>query len=183
MKYFILGKVSNKICTLMLMILLLLTIKDATAQHYLKGSVFSNGAVSLSNESYLVNSTLGQALIGRIAHDLYQNHIGFWYSGNTFETTIDESYKSTPEKFELFQNYPNPFYPVTLIRYALPKPTFIRLEVINLMGQRMLTLVNSKMPAGIHEARFSEKNLPAGYYFYSIHTDEFHEVKRMILIR
>lgn len=183
MKYFTSGEVMNKARTLLLILLFQLTIQDAIAQHYLKSSVFSNGAVHLSNESYSLNATVGQPVIGIISGNTYRNHIGFWYNDNQFMTSIGDGFKQAPENFELLQNYPNPFNTVTHIRYVLPEPAYVQLEVFNLLGQSISTLVNSKMPAGIHETRFSAMKLPAGYYIYSIHANEFQEIKRMIIIK
>ena len=85
--------------------------------------------------------------------------------------------------FELQQNYPNPFNSETLIRYALPKQSDVSLEVYNILGQRITTLVNKQMPAGFHEVTFSVNNLPSGLYIYRIQTDGFHDVKKMVLLK
>lgn len=183
MKYFTPGKVIHMIMTLTCMICILYAMQDACAQDYLKRSVFSNGAGRLSNASYILSSTLGQPVIGKVSNSLYRNHVGFWYYDDQFVATIDEGIYLLPKTYELFQNYPNPFYPVTVIRYALPNPAFVHLEVYNPLGQLISTLVNSTMPGGVHAVYFRAGNLPAGSYIYSIRTDEFHEVKRMVLIR
>ena len=182
MKYFISGRIKLT-STLLWMILLLLSLCDTSAQYYLKSSVLSNGAVHLSNESYLISSTVGQPLIGKISTDSYRNHIGFWYYDVQSVTAIDEKGNLTLQEFELFQNYPNPFNSVTLIRYTLPKSTHVHLEVLDLLGQPIITLVNSNMPAGTHDTHFRANNIPAGYYIYCFKTDAFQEIKRMVLIK
>ena len=57
-----------------------------------------------------------------------------------------------PERFELGENYPNPFDSSTIIPYQLPAPMHVRLEVFNLLGQRIATLVDGQRPAGFHTA-------------------------------
>ena len=175
MKYFTSG--------LLMILLFFLAINDAIAQSYLKSSVFSNGGVHLSNETYTLNATVGQPAVGIISGNPYRNHVGFWYIDDQFMTSTGAGFKQTPLNFELLQNYPNPFNTVTHIRYILPEPAYVHLEVLNLLGQSIITLVNSKMPDGTHDIRFSAKDLAAGYYLYSIHANEFHEIKRMIIIK
>ena len=88
-----------------------------------------------------------------------------------------------PQQFMLAQNYPNPFNPVTTIKYALPKKANVLLEVYNIAGQRMATLVDAPMSAGFHEVQFKTKNLPSGLYIYRIYTNEFQHVKKMVLVK
>ncbi|HXG37140.1 MAG TPA: T9SS type A sorting domain-containing protein [Bacteroidota bacterium] len=75
---------------------------------------------------------------------------------------------SAPEKFELFQNYPNPFNPTTTIAYHLPEPAYITLKVFNLLGQEILTLVNSDKPAGYHEEAVNANSVASGVYIYQL---------------
>ncbi|MCK5077109.1 MAG: T9SS type A sorting domain-containing protein, partial [Calditrichia bacterium] len=80
-------------------------------------------------------------------------------------------------------NYPNPFNPSTKIRYTLPKPEKVKIEVYNLFGQKIETLLNKPMPAGSHEVEFTANNLPSGLYFCRMSTGKFKQVKKMILLR
>ena len=87
------------------------------------------------------------------------------------------------KSIDLYQNYPNPFNPSTTIKYRIPKSEVVRIEIFNLLGQKIETLVNKKMPAGSHEVEFNANNLPSGIYLYQIEVGNFHEVKKMMLIR
>jgi hypothetical protein len=89
----------------------------------------------------------------------------------------------TPLLFNLKQNYPNPFNPSTTIKYTLLKSEKIKIEVFNLLGQKIETLINKLMPAGSHEVEFTAKDLPSGVYLYRIETGEFQEVRKMILMK
>ena len=80
-------------------------------------------------------------------------------------------------------NYPNPFNPTTTIKYPLPKSEKVKIEIFNLLGQKISTLLNKQMPAGSHEVEFTAKDLPSGVYLYRIEAGEFHETKKMILIK
>ena len=76
--------------------------------------------------------------------------------------------KSVPTEFGLNQNYPNPFNPATNIEFALPKQSDVRLEVFNLIGQRVATLVNGVRSAGFHSVAFDASGFSSGLYFYRL---------------
>lgn len=88
-----------------------------------------------------------------------------------------------PEKFELNQNFPNPFNPSTVIRFALPVSGMVSLKVFNTMGEEVVTLVNSVKEAGSHSITFDASKLASGIYFYSLKTGDFSSVKKMSLIK
>ncbi len=103
-------------------------------------------------------------------------------SDNTGIVSVEAS-ELIPDKYELFQNYPNPFNPETIIKFALPKAADVKLDVFNLLGQHVATLLNAKKMAGYHSVSFNATRLSSGLYFYTITTNQFHEVKKMLLIK
>jgi hypothetical protein len=88
-----------------------------------------------------------------------------------------------PDLFSLNQNYPNPFNPSTKIKFSLPKPEIVKIEVYNTLGQKVEIIQNQQMKAGYHEVEFSATNLSSGVYFYRIEAGEFQDVKKMVLIK
>jgi hypothetical protein len=90
---------------------------------------------------------------------------------------------SLPRQFALEQNYPNPFNPTSTIRYDLPKESFVRLTIYNVLGQEVRTLVNETEQAGFKSAVFDGSSLASGVYFYRIVAGAFTDVKKMILIK
>jgi len=93
-----------------------------------------------------------------------------------------------PEKFSLSQNRPNPFNPVTSIEYSIPVRSNVVLEVYNLLGQKVVTLVNEEQEAGAHQAIWDGKDkvgnsVSSGIYFYRMKSDSFSEVKKMVLMK
>jgi hypothetical protein len=95
---------------------------------------------------------------------------------------VQEIQNTNPTEFKIYQNYPNPFNPKTVISYALPKAGKVELFVYNLLGQKLVELVNSEMPAGHHTINFDASNLSSGVYFYSFQAGRFTDVKKMILL-
>jgi hypothetical protein len=99
-------------------------------------------------------------------------------------STIDDMYsESLPQRSYLAQNYPNPFNPITKISYQLPVTSFVELHVYNLLGQQVVTLVSEKQSAGRYEVTFNAENFSSGVYFYSLRTDNWQDMKKMILIK
>lgn len=88
-----------------------------------------------------------------------------------------------PSKFELSQNYPNPFNPTTSIRFSLPVAGHVELSVYNMLGQKILTLVNGEKEAGYHLINLDGRNLASGSYFYVINAGNFHSVKKLMLMK
>jgi len=94
-----------------------------------------------------------------------------------------------PDRYELSQNYPNPFNPSTTIRFALPEASNVQLEIYNVMGQRVNTIIKNEMyNAGIYEVVWNgldRNNLPvaSGMYIYRITAGEFTEVKSMMFLK
>ena len=88
-----------------------------------------------------------------------------------------------PQKFSLSQNYPNPFNPTTSISYSVSEDGFVRLSVYNVLGQRLVDLVNGEVKSGIHQVSFDAKNLSSGVYYYRLETKSFTSTKKMMLLR
>lgn len=96
---------------------------------------------------------------------------------------------SIPNKFELMQNFPNPFNPNTIIRYALSFSSSVKIEVYNMLGQKVRELLNGQKNAGYYEVNFNITGLSSGVYFYMIYArsmdgkSEFRETKKMVLLK
>jgi len=88
-----------------------------------------------------------------------------------------------PQTFSLQQNYPNPFNPSTLIKYGLAHDVKVKLEVYNLLGQRVAMLLDEPQKAGYHEIVFQGQALPSGVYFYRLQAGSFVQTRRMTLVR
>ncbi len=88
-----------------------------------------------------------------------------------------------PKVYALNQNYPNPFNPTTVISFALPKTSDVQLSVYNILGQKVMELVNGKMVAGNHIVNFNAGNLASGMYIYRLQAGNFVSVRKMLLMK
>jgi hypothetical protein len=88
-----------------------------------------------------------------------------------------------PTQFSLEQNYPNPFNAQTLISYSLPQPTHVRVDIYNILGQDVTTLMDASQEAGEHQVIWNAGDQPTGMYFYRIVTDDNVETKKMLLVK
>lgn len=88
-----------------------------------------------------------------------------------------------PEKFALNQNYPNPFNPETTIEFTMPANESAKLEVFDINGRLIQTLVNEKLSAGAYRVKWNGKDASSGIYYYTLRTENFSETKKMILVK
>ena len=88
-----------------------------------------------------------------------------------------------PGNYSLSQNFPNPFNPVTDIKFEIPKNEFVTLKVFDKLGREVQTLVNESKAAGSYKVSFNASNLSSGIYFYTINAGSYSETKKMMLIK
>jgi len=93
-----------------------------------------------------------------------------------------------PESFVLSQNYPNPFNPATTIEYTLPRHTHVRIDIINMLGQCVRSLVDDRLSAGSYAVVWdgtdaSGKGVATGVYLYRFRTDDYTTCRKMVLLR
>jgi predicted acyl esterase len=100
-----------------------------------------------------------------------------------FVTSAAEPAPTLPAAFVLHQNFPNPFNPSTTIRFDLAAAQDVRLEVFNVAGQRVATLVDGMIPAGSHAVPFHARDLASGLYYCRLITAAGGTVRPMVLLR
>lgn len=88
-----------------------------------------------------------------------------------------------PSEFTLHQNYPNPFYPATTIRFDIPEKQHVKIQLYSITGQHIVTLVENNFEAGRHAIDVDVSSLASGVYLYKLDSDQFSETKKMSLIK
>ncbi|HET9131665.1 MAG TPA: T9SS type A sorting domain-containing protein, partial [Terriglobia bacterium] len=114
------------------------------------------------------------------AGTIYVDNLRLKYPGTA---TGVVSLSGGPVRFQLEQNFPNPFNPTTAITYELPLTTHVSLTVYDLLGREVATLVRGRMNAGVHRVTFDGSRLSSGVYFYRIRAGEHTETKKLLLVR
>ncbi len=157
-----------------------LTIKNAITNEivHCEGSFsLSQSGISPSSNSRVVNLAPG-------------NYKWFVENGSRSWSRVASSERhltvvlDLPETFALHQNFPNPFNPVTTIRYSLQESGVAKLAVYNLLGQKVVTLIdNEEKSSGDHGLTFDAGNLPSGIYYYRLESASFTETRKMLLLR
>ncbi len=105
---------------------------------------------------------------------------------NGMRSTISESVveiSSIVESYELWQNFPNPFNPETIIKYSVPRNDFVSLKVFTQEGIEVATLVSEEKKAGVYSVNFKPNNLPSGVYFYRMTSGNSMIVKKLLLLK
>jgi hypothetical protein len=97
--------------------------------------------------------------------------------------TAVESNDNLPQQFSLSQNYPNPFNPSTTIEFSLPRETFTTLQVYDMLGREVATLVNEMVLVGRHRVQWNPAGMPSGVYTYRVTAGSFVEARTMTLLK
>lgn len=85
--------------------------------------------------------------------------------------------------YRLFNAYPNPFNPSTVISYSIPKLSYVELKIIDMLGREVSTLVSKEQHAGEYKVQFNASSLPSGVYIYTIRAGQFRDSKKIMLLK
>jgi glucose/arabinose dehydrogenase len=148
------------------------------------GFVQGKGTTTSKNDYKFIDNLDQQFLSGKVFYKLKQID----YNGNyVFTDAAVLDFMSSPQSFELFQNFPNPFNPVTKIKFAVPsdleKGSVISLKVYDVLGNEVAALVNEIKPTGIHTVEFDGSKLTSGIYFYKLQSGDFKISKKLLLLK
>jgi len=122
---------------------------------------------------------------------IYNYALSFQEIRNLYDVTtaVDEQWNNLiPDQNELFQNYPNPFNSSTFIYYRVKDAAPVSLEVYDILGNRIRTLVNGYKLAGYYTDRWDSKDdngrqVPSGIYFYTLKTNNYNHTKKLVLLK
>lgn len=110
---------------------------------------------------------------------------GYAINGVKFGTlaSIELVQKTIPSGFALEQNFPNPFNPTTMFRFSLAKDVLVNLEVFDMLGHNVRTLLNEEKPAGVYQVSFSSGALPSGVYLVRMRAGTFENIRKILLTK
>ncbi len=113
----------------------------------------------------------------------YRSDMGAYGGGDSATVGISDNGPSLPDRFMLLQNYPNPFNAATKIRYSLPEAYDVIIEIYDILGRKVQTLVQGRQPAGHHQVIWDAGGMASGLYFYRIQAGDYIETKKMTLLK
>jgi hypothetical protein len=156
-------------------------------------SVIADSVVSGTNEfQWHILSNLAQDTIYKVKITSISDSGLFSSSNSSFTITSSvtgvSDLNNTVKSYGLSQNYPNPFNPSTTIQYSIPQESRVRIDIYNVVGQKITTLVDGTMKTGNYEIKWNASNLSSGVYFYSINAtgntgNNFYTIKKMIFLK
>ncbi len=181
---------------------------DYQQNSYVEGFSFNNGrydysvvkydtnGVKLWDEDFPSDASSNSVPIG-LSIDSYGNILIGGYNGNSSWSVfnlieysqqgfIPDGISELSNKvvsYQLYQNFPNPFNPITTIKYSIPKRSLVSINLYDLLGRKIKTLMEKVEDAGNHELRFDGSKLSSGVYFYTMYTEYFMETKKMIILK
>jgi photosystem II stability/assembly factor-like uncharacterized protein len=98
-------------------------------------------------------------------------------------TGISSNGGEIPKDYRLYDNYPNPFNPVTSIKFDIPHSSYVHISIFDALGRLVETAVDRKMDAGSYTYLWDASSYPSGVYFYSINSESYSTAKKMVLIK
>ncbi|HFE64716.1 MAG TPA: T9SS type A sorting domain-containing protein [Caldithrix sp.] len=164
------------------------------AYFFTKGSFFSDTTLVTN---FTPNDTIGVTFIADLSaltidstyniHVYVINENGLKSLAYTHEVTVVptgiEGLTLYPRKYELSQNFPNPFNPVTQIKFSIPKTSHVTLTVYNSLGQKVVDLVDKEFTPGFYDIKWKGSDVASGIYFYRLRSESFVSTKKMVFLR
>ena len=155
-----------------------------TPQTTLLDTVLTDTTLSLSKLVLNKNYFWRVAAKNQYGTSLWSSTFGF----KTQTSVKVEDEHVVPDFYELAQNYPNPFNPSTTIGFAIPLPEYVDVQIYDMLGSEVITLVSEDMSAGKYSVEWNGidslgNHVPSGVYFYTIRAGKYHDTKKMIFLR
>jgi hypothetical protein len=116
---------------------------------------------------------------GASSTDVYFDNV--FLSEGKIPTNVNQIINQAPGYSTLYQNYPNPFYSFTTIKYYLDRPAHVSLKIFNAVGEEIITLADGFQTAGEHQVKWTPEGLAGGVYLSRLQTDDFSETKKLLL--
>ncbi len=135
-----------------------------------------------SSGTHQLTGTAGQAATGRSSDAVYALHGGFWWTEAWFSSDAVDSETGEPLVYRLDQNHPNPFNPITRIRFTLSEDGPVELLLFDIQGRKVKTLLDGEMPSGSHDVSLDAQGLAGGVYFYRLSAGRFQRVRKLTLL-
>ena len=167
------------------MLLTLMLALPATAEIVMRTQVIAAGGRDTGSNGVNLRCTVGQTAIGLMNNPSFLLELGFWHKHQNSVTDVNPL---DPYVWQLDQNFPNPFNPMTMVSYELPGQSQVRLVVYNVRGEQVRTLVDENQPAGRYSLNWDGRDdrgvgVASGVYFLRMTAAEGELTRKMVLAR
>lgn len=170
--------------TLAVIFVLMLFHPELNSQTRIAKSVIASGASAMSNSTQRLAGTIGQTIIGLTGNVSIKAGEGFWYQViGSLPVSVEELPGTFPDAFNLKQNYPNPVSTSTTFEFTILKASHVTLEIYNMLGMKVKTLIDDEVNSGTHQLRWDNIDLPDGMYVYKLTAGEFSTLRKLLLFR
>jgi hypothetical protein len=155
---------------------------SAHAQFSIISSVIGSGGGEAHGGTFVMDGTIGQAVVGPVHGGTFTDNQGFWYAATEPLAGVTQT-AIQPNGYTLGQNYPNPFNPATSMSFSLPERTKVTMRVLNLLGEEVARVIDGETyGAGTYKVDFIAKDLPSGTYVYRLEAGNIILTKKMVLM-
>ncbi|MBU0712310.1 T9SS type A sorting domain-containing protein [bacterium] len=164
--------------------------------HFIEGNInndplFSDNTYNLKENSPCIDSGIQNRLLvyNNFKDSIFIDSTGYYgnapdigaYEYKTESVIFQDELK--PNVYKMYSNFPNPFNPITTIKYDIPKISHVTITIFNIDGQIIDRLVDQKQNAGLYTIMWNASNCSSGVYFYQIKADGFQQVRKCLLIK
>jgi dipeptidyl aminopeptidase/acylaminoacyl peptidase len=150
-------------------------------------NIYRNGSFyqsTVNNQYKDTNVEIGQSYSYKLkAVDVHENASDFSKELTVDLTSIYTDKLDLPLDYQLSQNYPNPFNPVTEIKYAIPTNCHVKLDILNIRGKKIITLVDRQQMAGFKIIKWDASSFASGTYIYRLKANDYVKIRKMILLK
>lgn len=161
----------------------LLTLSVVMISFRISAQIHSLAAVPSANNFAYPQSLFIDSQNGHVWVADFDNHRIVRFDVSTLTMASEKHASLLPEKYELDQNFPNPFNPATQIKFTLPLRGFTSLKIFDLLGKEVATLLSQSHESGSYTVSFDASRLRSGVYFYTLRSGTFVQTKRMVFLK
>lgn len=154
---------------------------DSTGGINLRWSGWRTFFMESSSSSYQIRGAMGEFLAGVSAGSSNSIVVGAINGLGILTGSLEDM--EVPKSMVLYQNFPNPFNPVTTIRYSISSPVNVKLKIFDILGNEIRTLVNEYQQRGNYSVQFNGSALSSGIYIYRLEAGKFISVKKLTLLK
>jgi hypothetical protein len=145
--------------------------------------IASGGTLGALSTNYIHLGTAGQTVVDACQSPNNTLRSGIWQFSAMPVGVTPRLAPAVPTAFALYQNFPNPFNPTTVIRFDVAASSEVSLVVVDVLGQEVARLVSERKEPGSYEMRFDASNLSSGVYFYHMQSGDFVQTRKLVVLR